>query len=300
LLFSDWARKGQQDLRVSNDRHYYVRDGAEQMWDMSQKPRLYTEEDGWKSYKLWGMGIASRDLTGDGFPEVYLTSMGDQKMQSPLGNGTPQFDDYTYERGTTAHRPYTGGDGRPSTGWHVAFGDIENNGRDDMFIAKGNVERMAGAAMDDPNNLLIQDEDGDFTEKGEMAGIASLVRSRGASLVDFNGDGLLDLAVNNRRADMEIYQNVSSPKGNWIALEIKQTDTNTDGIGSFIELKSNGNLHTREITIGGGHASGNLGPHHCGLGKASKASARVIWPDGTSTEWREMDANQVVLVERSK
>ncbi len=30
MLFSDWARDGTPDLRVSNDRHYYVRGGAEQ------------------------------------------------------------------------------------------------------------------------------------------------------------------------------------------------------------------------------------------------------------------------------
>ena len=28
------------------------------------------------------MGIASQDLTGDGYPEVYLTSQGDNKLQT--------------------------------------------------------------------------------------------------------------------------------------------------------------------------------------------------------------------------
>lgn len=299
ILFSDWSRTGQSDLRVSNDRHYYVRGGEEQLWDMSEEPRLYTQEDGWKTYMIWGMGIASRDLTGDGFQEVYLTSMGDQKMQSPAGNGTPQFDDYTYERGTTAHRPYTGGDGRPSTGWHVAFGDVENNGRDDLFIAKGNVERMAGAAMDDPNNLLIQLPNGDFEEYGETAGIASLARSRGAALADLNGDGLLDLAVNNRKADLEIYQNTSTDTGNWVAIDVFQEGVNSNAVGAFVELKAGETLHTREITIGGGHAGGQLGPQHFGLGTHEKASFRVIWPDQTQTEWHEISVNQLHKINRS-
>lgn len=100
ILFSDWGRQGQADLRISNDRHYYVDNGQEQMWAMDSTPRLYTKADGWKSYRLWGMGIASRDLTGDGMPEVFLTSMGDQRLQMPEGSG-PSFKDAPYALGTT-------------------------------------------------------------------------------------------------------------------------------------------------------------------------------------------------------
>lgn len=34
-LFTDWSRSGQADLRLSNDRHYYVTGGAEQLWQLS-------------------------------------------------------------------------------------------------------------------------------------------------------------------------------------------------------------------------------------------------------------------------
>ncbi|MEM8578359.1 MAG: FG-GAP-like repeat-containing protein, partial [Pseudomonadota bacterium] len=46
-LFTDWARTGRADLRMSNDRHYYVRGGAEQLWRMAPVPRLFTEAEGW-------------------------------------------------------------------------------------------------------------------------------------------------------------------------------------------------------------------------------------------------------------
>ena len=105
----------------------------------------------------------------------------------------PAFVDAPFSLGVTAHRPYAGGDGRPSTGWHIAFGDVQNDGRDDVFIAKGNVEMMPDSAMDDPNNLLIQNDDGTFSEFGDLAGIGSMARARGAALADLNGDGALDL-----------------------------------------------------------------------------------------------------------
>lgn len=300
MLFSDWARNGQADLRVSNDRHYYVRGGSEQMWEMAPNPRLYTEEDGWQTYSIWGMGIASRDLTGDGFSEVYLTSMGDQKLQRATGDSTPRYEDYTYERGTTAHRPYTGEDGRPSTGWHVAFGDVTNNGLDDIFVAKGNVERMAGAAMQDPNNLLIQDSDGNFSEQGDVAGIATFDRSRGAALVDLNNNGLLDLVVNNRRADIEIYQNTSLETGHWLGVRLSQSAPNADAIGAYIEMKSAQGTQTREITIGGGHAGGDLGIAHFGLGENALAEIRVIWPDGEKSQWKEIQANKSWILDRQE
>ena len=298
ILFSDWARNGRADLRVSNDRHYYVRDGQEQLWAMEDAPRLYGPEDGWLPYSIWGMGIASRDLSGDGFPDVYLTSMGDQKFQEfdPTSGG-PTWRDATYDRGTTAHRPHVGGDGRPSTGWHAQFADVNNDGRDDIFVAKGNVEQMPDAALLDPNSLLLQSADGTFVEMADQAGVASMSKSRGAAVADFNADGLLDLIVVNRGSEMELFQNRSQP-GNWLAVELSQDHPNRTGVGSFVEVKTATGVQTREVTIGGGHAGGIVGSHHFGLGTAEKATLRVIWPDGQAGEWMETEVNRTLRIHR--
>ena len=60
MLFTDWSRRGAPDLRVSNDRQYYVRGGSEQMWRLDPF-RLLGEADGWRPVSIWGMGIASTD-----------------------------------------------------------------------------------------------------------------------------------------------------------------------------------------------------------------------------------------------
>ena len=277
MLFSDWQRNGAPMLRISNDRQYYVRAGYEQMWALDPLREL-TPDDNWDKFQIWGMGIASQDITGDGRPEVMLTSMGDQKLMTNTGEG---FAAVPYATGTYAQRPFTGDDGRA-----------------DLFIAKGNVDQMPGLAMRDPNNLLMQQPDGTFVEMAGEAGVGTTERSRGAGLADLNGDGRLDIVVVNRRAPMEVWQNVTTDTGNWIAIDLRQPAPNTRAIGAFVEVRTGDRIQTREVTIGGGHVSGSLIPIHFGLGQAETADLRVIWPDGTATGWMPVAANQVLPVTR--
>jgi hypothetical protein len=308
ILFSDWDRSGRRDLRITNDRHYY-RDGEEQLWRVAEgeRPRLYTEEEGWQSMKIWGMGIASHDLTGDGLPEVYLTSQADNKLQSLADGMTgPNYVDIALDRGATAHRPFIGEDTvLPSTAWHAEFQDVNNDSFIDLFVAKGNVEAMPEFAMQDPSNLLLGNPDGTFTESAEEAGVLNFDRGRGAALADFNLDGLLDLVEVNRRENVKLWRNVGSgqadrpaPMGGWIALQLEQLGPNRDAVGSWIEVKAGNQTMERELTVGGGHAGGQLGWIHFGLGIEDSAQIRVQWPDGDKGPWMAVDANQFVMIER--
>jgi len=295
MLFSDFSRRGRADLRISNDRHYYVRGGTEQMW--RPEAGFLGADDGWRPISIWGMGIASRDLNGDLMPDVMLTSMGDQLLQMNEPGG---FVSAPFARGAAAHRPYIGGDGRPSTGWQAAFGDVDNDALADIFIAKGNVDQMPGNAMKDPNNLLMQTPDGSFAEAGVAAGIATTERSRGAALADLNADGLLDLVVMNRRAPMELWQNRTVDAGNYAAIDLAQPGANLRAVGAWVELRTpDGEIVTQEVTVGGGHASGTATPLHFGLGMADGAEARVIWPDGAVSGWMPLALNRLTTITRS-
>ena len=291
MQISDWQRKGTPELRVSNDRHYYVRGGYEQMF------RLHPlkERADWPHISLWGMGIASQDINGDGLPEVMTTSMGDQLLQFNRGD---RFENAPFSIGTYAQRPFIGDDGRPATGWHAEFGDIDNDGRSDLFIAKGNVDQMPSNAINDPNNLLMQLPDGTFVEAANEAGVASLARSRGAALADLNADGLLDIVVVNRRVPLEIWRNVTENTGHWAGIEPTQAGINRNAVGAWVELRTEAGTQSREVTVGGGHAGGQALPLHFGLGAAETAEARVIWPDQTATDWQPVAVDALTQITR--
>ncbi|HSB86321.1 MAG TPA: CRTAC1 family protein [Ilumatobacteraceae bacterium] len=307
VLFSDWNRSGLRDLRMTNDRHYYL-DGEDQLWRVApgEAPRQYTAAEGWQPLHIWGMGIASQDLTGDGLPEVFITSQGDNKLQTLAASAAqPTYHDIALRSGVTAQRPYVGGDVLPSTAWHPEFEDVNNDGFTDLFVSKGNVEAEPDYAKRDPSNLLIGQGDGTFVEGAESAGIVDFERARGAALVDLNLDGMLDLVVVNRQANVKLWRNVGrgdagrpQPLGRWVALRLHEPSPNVDAVGAWVETRVGDRTVAREVTVGGGHAGGKIGWIHLGLGDADHAEVRVRWPDGKSGPWMSVDANQFVTIER--
>lgn len=301
VMFTDWNLSGTPSLRVSNDREYY-KGGQEQMWrlDPGQPPYLLGPKDGWARLRIWGMGIASHDVTGDGYPDYFLTSMADNKLQVlKEGPEKPVFADIAFKRGVTAHRPYTGGDLRPSTAWHAQFEDVNNDGHADLWVVKGNVAKMPDFAADDPNNLFLQGPDGAFWEAGDRAGVASMKIGRGGILADLNLDGALDMVVANRWENAELWRNTDVGGGQAVQVRLRQDGPNRDAIGAWVELKRGDDVERREITVGGGHMSGQLGWWHFGLGADQGAEVRVIWPDGTEGPWQPVTPG-FWLLERGK
>ena len=252
------------------------------------------------------MGIASHDVNDDVYPDYVLTSMGDNKLRMlAAGAQQPTYGDAARKHGVTAHQPYAGGDFLPSTAWHTEFQDVNNDGFIDLFIAKGNVEAMKGFAARDPNNLLMGGPDGRFVEVGEAAGIVTFASARGASLADFNLDGLPDIVVVNRKANVEVWRNVGRgtaerpvPMGNWLQLKLQQDGGNRHAIGAWIEIRVGARTLRKEVTVGGGHAGDRSGWIHFGVGTAERARVRIQWPGGEWGDWIQLYTNQFARIAR--
>jgi hypothetical protein len=309
MLFSDWSGSGRRDLRISNDRAFYRQDeGSEQLWrvESGQARRLYTEADGWATVRVEGMGIGSFDLTGDGLPEIYLTSQAASKLQALAGGpDRPAYVDIGLSRGVNVAHPFTGDDmDLPSTAWHPEFADVNNDGLMDLFVSKGNTTEIPDYAMHDPSNLLLGQPDGTFAEAADRAGILAFERGRGAALVDFNRDGHLDLVESFYGAPVRIWRNEGPVDGRdagamrWAAFRLRQPGRNGDAIGAVVEIRAGEWRQTRELVVGGGHGGGQLGWRHVGLGSATSAELRVRWPDGIVGAWEPLPLETFSVIER--
>jgi hypothetical protein len=159
---------------------------------------------------------------------------------------------------------------------------------------------MKDFAQKDPNNLLVQRADGTFVEMGEAAGIVSFSPARGAALADFNLDGAVDILVVGRNAPTRIWRNDTPSIGRWIEVKPSQSGANRDAIGGWVEVRVGDRVQRRELTIGGGHAGGQLTWTHFGLGTAAEAEVRVIWPDGQADDWRKLSADSFYLLARGQ
>ena len=86
--------------------------------------------------------------------------------------------------------------------------------------------------------------------------------------------------------------------GNWIAVRLRQPAPNVDAVGSWVEVRVGDRTLVHEVTVGGGHAGGQLGWLHFGLGDADEAEVRVQWPDGEVGPWMAVDADSFAIIER--
>jgi hypothetical protein len=148
-----------------------------------------------------------------------------------------------------------------------------------------------------PNQLMMNDGDGTFTDRADSLGVEpppgginqerpisgrpATKSSRSAAVADFDGDGRLDIVVNNFNDRPYLFAN-RFPKRNWIELRLTGTRSNRDAIGAVARLFSGGTVMVRQVNPAGGYLAQSSKTLHFGLGARGKVDSIVIrWPRGT-------------------
>ena len=175
-------------------------------------------------FTCYGMGVAAADYDGDGWIDIYITSVNQNFLLRNLGNG--QFADVTDTAGVA---------GNPddwSTG--AAWFDLDNDGDLDLFVANylrwsREIDYAAdyrlpgiGRAYGQPWNfpatfpyLFRNNGDGTFTDVSDPSGVQirsrttglPLAKSLGVRPVDIDSDGWLDLVVANDTVQNLVFHN---------------------------------------------------------------------------------------------
>jgi len=155
-----------------------------------------------------GNGAGWADLENDGFPDLYVTTIADDRFHLFMNDGSGPFTEEAEARGAALV------DDEPRAGFTVSFGDIDNDGWVDIHTNEWSAPQRFGAAPS-PHARLLRNrgaaEPGVFDDVTDAAGVlltdtpdnrgdrvAAGVVPRdafGSTLVDLDDDGWQDLLV---------------------------------------------------------------------------------------------------------
>lgn len=175
----------------------------------------------------------------------------------------------------------------------AAWGDFDNDGYPDLYVA-----RTAREAHNDSNDSLWHNNgDGTFTRLQAGSLGSDGVDSWGPAWGDFDNDGFLDLAVAGFPG--RLYRNNGNANG-WLMLKLVGTKSNRAAIGAKVRLTATlrGKTVKQFREVGSGNASGQNDPRvHFGLADATQAeSIEIEWPSGTKQTLSGIAARQVLTV----
>ncbi len=216
--------------------------------------------------------------------------------------------------------------------WGVSVGDLNADGFEDMFITAGmgypfryginsvllneggkrffdsefllNVEpRIGGKTEINYFTLECSGADKDhpmaFHKKGPLT-VMSSTSSRSSVLCDLDGDGDLDLIVNNMNdAPQVLISNLAEKKKiHFLKIKLKGTVSNADGLGAFVKVRAGGKTYTQFHDGKSGYLSQSSMPLYFGLGDAVRAeSVEVLWPSGkTQVLGENLPVNSLLLL----
>ena len=104
---------------------------------------------------------------------------------------------------------------------------------------------------------------------------------RGAAVADLDGNGGLDLVINNNAGPPTIYLNRVPTAGHWLALDLVGQSSNRDAVGARVVLEAGGGRQVRQVEAGSGYATQHPTTLHFGLGDAQAVEwIEITWPDG--------------------
>jgi enediyne biosynthesis protein E4 len=300
VVCADFNGDGWPDIYVAND------GAASHLW-INQRDGTFRENSllSGTAYNAEGapqagMGVASGDFDNDGDEDIFKTNLTHEGCNLYVNDGRGNFYDASAEFDLL--RPTL-----PYTGFGTEWFDYDNDGRLDLFVANGAVNRIE-ALRGSPypfnqNNQLFHNEGAGkkFREVTGIAGPALAISevSRGAAFGDIDNDGAIDIVVANNNGPVRLLLNQtrSLNRNHWLLVRLEAANGNRFGIGARIEVRQRGRKLVRRAHTDSSYLSANDVRVHFGLGEDAGIDALIVhWPDGGTEAWERIHADQIITI----
>ena len=333
VTHTDFDRDGLQDILIANDfgRNVLLRNlGGGRFENVAPDLGI--------TYAYHSMNVGITDLNRDDFPDVYISNIAtmvkDDKYAFPDAATMQHFTAnamatllfkesnvlYMSQASNGRLTGYTPSQdierGKSSTGWawDAEFLDFDNDGDDDLYVVNGtndyflywsNMSVSQGGETryirqgwgHEPNVFFVNDG-AKLRNRSRASGADFEGNSRSTAYLDWDGDGDLDIAVNNFHGPAVMLRNNTEGRGNnWISVRLvgdPDRGVNRDAIGARFTATTDGGVYLlREVQGGSGYMSMNPKRQHVGLGRAMSVDLRITWPDGEVQTIESLPANHV-------
>jgi enediyne biosynthesis protein E4 len=244
-----------------------------------------------------GMGVDFEDYNNDGWPDIIITDLANQRyaLFNNLKDGS--FDYTTSASGLGAISLL-------HSGWGVRFLDYDNDGWKDLLIAQSHV--MDTIQTNEPNlryrepPLLLHNEWGKkFIDVSSSSGevFHQQWAARGMAIGDINNDGKLDAVITSNDGPAWVLLNETSTANHWITLNLVGTKSNRDAIGAQVKVSTAAGDQFETVTTAGSYESSSDKRVHFGLDAAqSVGEVEIRWPSGVRQSMKDLKADRVVNV----